>query len=1005
MRAHSWRFQTAILIATLLASGGAQALDPGRAFRDYELQRWGVEHGLPQITVLAITQDARGFLWVGTQGGFARFDGVRFVGFERANTGIDTTFASSAAAAADGSVWFGTPRGALHVANDQVRELTAVGQLLSVRAIAFAADGTARFATERGVYRAVEGDDDGARLVPDALAETPALSLLAEGATLWVGGIGRIHRLGQGSSQQYELPDDLRVTQLLRRGDRLLLGTNRGAFEFDPASGALAAKPLGGSDEAVEALVADRDGNLWIGNAAMLLRIATDGRVERNAQEAFGARPWVNALFEDREGDLWMGTRRESLYRARNSALRSLSARDGLEDALVWSVLDDGDGLLVGSNTDLERVGPDGRFRRAYARGALPQATVYTLTRDSDRSVWVGTRSGAAHLVDGVLSTPAALAPLANKQITAVLRDGELLWFATLDGLYRLRGATLETVLAPAGTAETRVRCLWRESSGSLLLCTEAGLRRLAGDSLQLVDWAAAFDASFVTSVAEVRRGLLVIGTLGSGLGFSDGQRMVVVGPEQGLPSRNGWAFDVVGAHLYVGSLDGIYRLPLDSLPDPQAAGLPKVGAELVAASGYRAGALRGFACCNGGGHARSARRDALLYYPSTEGVVRLDTAAIAPRPLPPLAFVETVHRAGRAYAASGPHVIEGQDRNLDIDYTGVSFLRAYAFEFRYRLEGYDEHWIEAGNRRTAYYTKLPPGEYRFVVQARHPLGEWSAESLPLQLIVEPSWWEHRGLQALGVLLLLGLIAATWQARLAQLRERTAALERVVSERTGELARANERMRVVNQTLALENQTDPLTGLYNRRFVLNHAFRRGGVARANDRCAVMMIEVDDFKRVNEQHGQGSGDRVLVDMGQVLSACVRGGDIVARWTGVSFLLVLPGLDESGALELADRVRRRIAAQDFHAEDEATLRISASIGFSHHLPRGEDEGAQLTLDLTDAALQRSKRLGRNRVTGLRRISNQLPATLSNAEVEGAVASGSLSWVEITAAGTPS
>src|SRR5688572_14958120 len=111
-------FRTALLIATLLAASGASALDPARAFRDYELQRWGVEHGLPQITVLAIAQDARGFLWVGTQGGIARFDGVRFVGYDRAVTGVDTTFGASIAASADGSIWFGTPRGALHVIDD-----------------------------------------------------------------------------------------------------------------------------------------------------------------------------------------------------------------------------------------------------------------------------------------------------------------------------------------------------------------------------------------------------------------------------------------------------------------------------------------------------------------------------------------------------------------------------------------------------------------------------------------------------------------------------------------------------------------------------------------------------------------------------------------------------------------------------------------------------------------------------------------------------------------------
>ena len=97
MRPASLRSRTTTLIAALLLAGGAQALDPARAFRDYELQRWGVEHGLPQIAVMAIAHDARGFLWVGTQGGIASFDGQRFVGYDRGSTGVDTSFSSAAA--------------------------------------------------------------------------------------------------------------------------------------------------------------------------------------------------------------------------------------------------------------------------------------------------------------------------------------------------------------------------------------------------------------------------------------------------------------------------------------------------------------------------------------------------------------------------------------------------------------------------------------------------------------------------------------------------------------------------------------------------------------------------------------------------------------------------------------------------------------------------------------------------------------------------------------------
>ena len=135
-------------------------------------------------------------------------------------------------------------------------------------------------------------------------------------------------------------------------------------------------------------------------------------------------KPWVNALFEDREGTVWIGTRRESLYRARDSALRMRSLRDGLADPLVWSVIADGDGVLVGTNTSFHRLGADGRFSAVTARGALPQATVNTFARDADGGLWIGTRSGVTRLAQGAYAIPPELKPLTGKQVTAVVQVG-----------------------------------------------------------------------------------------------------------------------------------------------------------------------------------------------------------------------------------------------------------------------------------------------------------------------------------------------------------------------------------------------------------------------------------------------------------------------------------------------------------------------------------------------------------------------------------------------------
>lgn len=984
--------RAALFGALVVLAPSAAALDPATAFRDYLLRHFGVAQGLPQISVLSVTQDARGYLWVGTQGGVARFDGLRFVAFDRARSGVDTTMGTVAAVDARDRVWFGTPRGALVIEGGMARELRAADALVTVRAIAIDAEGMPLFATARGVLRA-EGD----ALVPHLLPGIAVHGLLRDGATLWAGGEGELIRIGPGGAQRIPLPDPAaRVTHLALRDGALLLGTSRGLLRLDPARAAFEGPLLAFGAQAVEAMFVDRDRNLWLGSTSQLIRIAPGGRVERIADDVLDGKPWVNALFEDRDGDLWIGTRRESLYRARDGALRMRSTRDGLDDPLVWSVLADGDGVLVGTNTGLQRLGADGRFSAVVARGALPQTTVNELWRAPDGALWIGTRGGLTRLAGGAYAVPPELAPLAGKQVTAILgvgADDRLI--GTLDGLYRHRGRALETLMPGAGTAATRVRCVLPRGP-EIWVCTEDGIRVVRDGAVTRPAWAAPFDGVFVTRMIALPDGRVLIGTLDAGLGVQRGDAMLRLGRPEGLPSLNAWALDPVGPWLYVGSLDGIWRLRLASLPEPGAVGA-RVAAEVVAGSGYRDASVRGFACCNGGALSRSAIQGRFLYYPSTEGVVRLDTEAIRPPPGSPPAVVEAVTHLGATRRGDRPFTIDDADRDLSIEYSAVTFVRAFALEFRYRLEGYDADWIEAGERRTAYYTHLPHGAFRFVVQARMPNGEWGAASAPLEVTVVPSWHERTVVRAGALLLALLLLALAWRGRVAQLRAREAALEAAVAERTRELARANERLRVANQTLALENQTDPLTGLYNRRFVLSHALR-GGAARATDRSAVLLVELDEFKRVNESHGFASGDRVLVELGDLLSRSVRGGDVVARWSGVEFLLLLPGLDESGTLELAERIRARIAAHEFRAEDETPLRLAGTIGFAHHVPEhSSGDGIEQTLDLADAALQRAKRLGRNRVCGVRRLDRALPARMQPVDIEALAAEGRVVWVE--------
>ena len=254
-----------VLLAMLCAP--VSALDPQAAFNHYRLDHWGVDEGLPQISVLSITQGRLGYLWVGTQNGIGRFDGNHFSKYDRATTGVDTTLAACALATADGLIWFGTPRGVLNISGETVTAIDAGDSLIEVVALAQTAQGDLLAASASGVHSVERG-----RLVAVPELHDPAHSLLRDGDDVWIGGTGAITRLRARIPERITLPDrTLKILHIARGGDVLWLGTQSGLRRYDPRTGALdtVAEPGAG---AIESLLIDRGGNLWVSTLEHLMR-------------------------------------------------------------------------------------------------------------------------------------------------------------------------------------------------------------------------------------------------------------------------------------------------------------------------------------------------------------------------------------------------------------------------------------------------------------------------------------------------------------------------------------------------------------------------------------------------------------------------------------------------------------------------------------------------------------------------------------------------------------
>jgi diguanylate cyclase (GGDEF)-like protein len=981
------------LVACLFGMSVALAMDPQQPFHSYVVDHWSVEQGLPQITVLAMAEDRAGFLWINTQSAVARFDGTRFVTYDRAATGVDTSMLVAAWADPQGGVWFGGTHGLLH---ERDGHFTALGGA-AVNAIIDAGDGTPLLATSDGLKRV-----RGGTIVPLPGYAGAAFSLLREGRTLWIGGIGRVCRRDGsvwpatlGCVRAEAMQQRIVVRHLATQGGQVWLGTQDGLMRVDGDH--LAPAGLGGGLDttAIESLFTDRQGVMWIGTVGALYRHIPGRTLERINDEDLAPRPWVRAPFEDRDGNLWLGTHTRGVYRIWNGWTRHVSMRDGVVDPLVWSVLKAPDGQLVfGTNSDVEVF--DGTHVHTLIPGsALPNPSAYDLYYDRRGRLWVGTRAGIAVFDHGQDVTPPALTALRSWRIDDIREVApDDFWIGTSGGLYRWRLGKLSRADPGASTAAAVIRSILPLAPDHLYVGTEDGVREWRDGKMIEPVWAAPLRGHFVTRVAMLKPGLLGVATSDAGIGVMANDRLRMTSEKDGLPSNNVWTFDVLGDDLYVSSAVGAWRLPFAELPVPGSA--ERTVSPQRLAGEQRPTSVHSLRCCNGGASARSAIAGGVIWYSTTDGIVGLDTRILGALPVAPPARVVAIEHDGKRFPGASFKLDQGT-RDLTVNYT-APYLRPGTLRFRYQLEGYDTDWQHADVRREAFYTHLPAGNYRFRVAATLPGAAGYGPEADMVIQVTPRWYERLAVRVAAVLALCLLVFLLVRWNMRRQRRRNMWLEEQVEQRTSELSRAMERLRITNLALAEESQTDTLTALHNRRYLMAQL---PAVLTGDARIGVLQIDIDHFKQINDSYGHAVGDAVLRELGAELAALRRDSDITVRWGGEEFLLLLQEVDAAGVMVIAERLRRDIAAKAFADGRGGVVRLTCSIGFSMHpLTSSTDKATfDAALELADLALYRAKHLGRNRCVGLLVTAPLAPGILQNAfapQLDALLAAGQLRWV---------
>ena len=953
--------QFPLLVLLVMFLPCSSALQSQRTITQFVQRSLTVENGLPESSVGAVAQTRDGYLWFGTEEGLARYDGLRITVFETANhKTLRDDFIETLAAGHDGSLWVGT-RSSLAQLKDGEFHTYFMAQS-PISKIYEAQDGRVWVGSLDGLY-AVQGQNVRLYTTKDGLPGNAIASIVesADG-TLWIGTHNGLASLKNGSFRIYGSRDGLtsdpvRSLEVSSDGSLWIATASKLVRWKDKLLQTVPPSKLPQHDQ-ISSLVDDRHGTLWIGFDHSGIAALRNGELSTYTTRQGLPSDDVYQIFKDREGHLWVGMSEGGVVELRDGIFSNFGKQEGLSEDMVWSVLQARDNSLwVGTNSKgLNHIEKDGKVRVYTVRDGLPGDSIFALMESPDQSLWVGSERGAlSHLDHGhitVFKDPAS----AGHRIASIFQDpsGDLwLAFHEVNGLVRFHAGSFQHYTVP-GLLNTATF----GPDGSIWLGTDhAGVSQFRNGSLTTYTTKNGLLTNFAQAVYVDRDGVVWAGTSPGGLNRIKNGRVTTYSIDQGL-------FDLtVGAiveddagFLWMTCNKGIYKVSKKELNDYADGRVSAIHSTVYGTADGLRSPEANFAADPSVWKGRDGR----LWFATIAGIasvnpIHSETTNSEPSPLIESVLFNRHPIPFERGAVAGPAA-----GDLEIQFTTPDFVAPRRIQFRYRLVGSDADWVEVGDRREAFYTKLPPGHYLFEVQGATGTHAWNSNVARLAIVMKPYFWQTGWFQGLCGLVFLVVVIAAYRIRVRYLVQRNRELEDRVFRRTAELQAALKLAEDAQLALREQATKDHLTKLWNRRSIFEFLDKELLRAkRTAQPVSVLLADLDHFKLVNDTHGHFIGDQVLVEMATRLARLTRSYDFAGRYGGEEFLIVLPGCSRADALERAEDFRLAIAGTPIPT-GSGQIAVTCSFGVA------EDFGDSLAEELikkADEALYCAKRSGRN------------------------------------------
>jgi ligand-binding sensor domain-containing protein len=783
----TWSF----ILALLIAVGGMSpifALDPRKSINQYGQNIWLQQNGLPAQAINVALQTRDGYLWLGTSAGLFRFDGVRF---EEVNTNPKNDKAHESITALlvtrDSSLWIGTGyNGLRRFKNGKISLYGLEGGFY---------DTQIRQLFENNAGQLLIGTSDGAYMFSDEkfkpiLLNSNYINALAEDSLnrIWIGTNDGVRILKNVDSKNVismktkeGLPNYAITSIYTDRQANVWVGTGNGLARWKNGNITIFTGSDGMSNNHINTVYQDRDGNIWVGTQKGLNRLCkgiwttytdSDGLSDNN----------VLAFWEDQEGSLWVCTS-NGLNQFRDVNITVYTTKEGLSSDFISSIAETPDGsiyFLSDKGSTVTRLKDD--------KITITSAFVGPAHVSRDSSLWIGQTGLLMNVKGGRLKRYDAKTGLPLKWITAIGEDNEgLVVFMDDIGVRRFVDGKLRPYLLSQGieySSKEYVGCFYLDQAGTFWIGTSRGLVRIKDGKSTIFNPRDGISDLWINSMFDDRHGNFWISSPRGGITHYKDGKFTAYTTKSGLFTNEIYCVlcDDQG-DVWLSSPRGIGNIKLQDFDDYDAGRIQSLHSYVYTTED----GMKTDECFGGWQPAGWKARDGRLWFATKKGAVMIDPKALKGNELPPPVLIEKVIVDQESLPVDRFITLSPGKEKFEFHFTALSFLVPDRVFFKYKLEGYDREWVEAGTRRTAYYTNLPPGYYKFHVLACNNDGVWNEIGTNFVFELKPHFYDTFWFYGLVLISLGGAIFGAYRLRVWQLLRKEKELNVRIQEATANI--------------------------------------------------------------------------------------------------------------------------------------------------------------------------------------------------------------------------